>query len=115
VCDKLEVDEQASASYRLVLIPRRVRDLVMERARRIAQKIVGLILAHYPTFDGDIVSTGWPAEVPDEECDAAEARAADWADKLTTLAAAELGFAEVAAEDPVIPAEGPSSSAPASV
>jgi DNA repair exonuclease SbcCD ATPase subunit len=113
VCNKLEVGEEESAARRLVLIPQRVRDLVMERARRITQKIMGIILAHYPTFDGETVSAGWPLDLPDADCDAAEARAADLADKLTTLAAEELGIVEAPAEDPVVPAEGPSSSAPA--
>jgi hypothetical protein len=104
VCDKLEVGEETSAARRLLLIPRRVKDLVMEQARRITQKVMGIVFAHYPNFDGETVGAGWPLELPDADCDAAEARAADVADKLTTLAAEELGIEEAPAEDPSVPA-----------
>jgi len=109
VRDWLEVSEAATPARRLLLIPQRVKDVVMEQARRITQKVMGIVFAHYPSFDGEAVGAGWPLDLPDAACDAAEARAADLAEKMTTLAAEELGIIEapeegVVAEDPSVPA-----------
>ena len=105
VCDQLKVGAAATLAQRLLLLPQRMKDLVMEQARRITQKVMGIVLAHYPSFDGETVSAGWPLDLPDEECDAAEARATDFADKMTTLAAEELGIVEDAAGGgPSVPA-----------
>ena len=105
VCDQLEVDAAVTLAQRLLLIPQRVKDLVMEQARRITRKVMGIVFAHYPSFDGETVSAGWPLDLPDADCDAAEARATDLAEKMTTLAAEELGIIEdVGEENPNVPA-----------
>ena len=105
VCDQLEVGATATPARRVLLIPQRVKDVVMGQARCITQKVMGIVFAHYPSFDGETVSAGWPLDLPDEECDAAEARAGDMAEKMTTLAAEELRIIEAVAEaTPNVPA-----------
>ena len=104
VCDKLGVGEETSPARRLLLIPQRAKALMREQARRITQKVMGIVFTHYPGFDGEAVGAGWLLDLPDADCDAAEARAADLAERLTTLAAEELGIVEALAGDPSIPA-----------
>jgi hypothetical protein len=105
VCGRLQVGAAATLTQRLLLLPQKVKNLALEQARRITRKMMGIVLAHYPSFDGETVSEGWPQDLPDEECDAAEARATDLADKMTTLAAEELGIIEDAAGGgPSVPA-----------
>ena len=96
-CGQLGVSPATTLAQRLLLIPPRVKDLAMEQVRRIARKMMGIVLAHYPSFDGETVSAGWPLDLLDEECDAAKARATDLAEKMTTLAAEELRIIEDAA------------------
>ena len=104
-CDRLEVGAAATLAQRLLLLPQKVKNLALEQARRIIRKMMGIVLAHYPSFHGETVSEGWPLDLPDEECDAAEARAIDLAEKMTTLATEELGIIEDAARgSPNVPA-----------
>ena len=105
VCGRLQVGAAATLTQRLLLLPQKVKNLALEQARRITRKMMGIVLAHYPSFDGETVSAGWPLDLPDEECDAAEARAGDMAEKMTTLAAEELRIIEAVAEaTPNVPA-----------
>uniref|UniRef100_A0A0D9XVV0 Uncharacterized protein n=1 Tax=Leersia perrieri TaxID=77586 RepID=A0A0D9XVV0_9ORYZ len=91
VCDELEVDAAAVPASRILLIPQRVKEMVV----RVVHKVMGIVVAHYPSFDKKVVGQGWPKDLPDESC---EADATEVAGKLFSLAADELGIVEEPAD-----------------
>ena len=64
----------------------------MDQARRIAQKMAGVILAHYPNLDKEVVGEGWPLGLPDEAYEGFKAEATPLAKRMVTNTADELGL-----------------------
>jgi hypothetical protein len=93
VCDQLRVGEATTPVQRALLIPQRVTELTMARAQRITQRVLGIIVAHYPNLDRKAIREGWPEELSDEHCDVAEAKVARLSCRVTFDAAEELGLA----------------------
>jgi hypothetical protein len=92
VCDRLGVAQGPEQARRLLLVPGRARELAMEQSGRVAQQMVGVILAHYPNLDKEVVGEGWPPGLADEDYGRFEAEAAPLAERMVTNAAGELGL-----------------------
>ena len=63
VCDRLGVAQAPEQARRILLVPERAKELAMDQSRRVAQKMVGVVLAHYPNLDKEVVGEGWPPAV----------------------------------------------------
>jgi len=92
VCDRLGVALVPTQARRLLLVPGRARELAMVQSGRVAQQMVGVILAHYPNLDKEVVGEGWPPGLADEAYERFEAEAAPLAERMVANAVGELGL-----------------------
>lgn len=101
VCNQLGVGVATAPVQRALLIPPRVTELTMARAQRIMQRVLGIIVAHYPNLDRRAIREGWPEELSDRRCDAAEAGVARLARRVTFDTTKDLGLVEGLTRDDV--------------
>jgi hypothetical protein len=92
VCDRLGVAQALEQARQILLVLERAKELAMDQSRRVAQKVLGVVVAHYPNLDKEVVGEGWPPGLPDEVYEGSEAEAAPFAERMVTNAADELGL-----------------------